>query len=347
MFPTYKKIKQPDAEMKSVICCTVFLVFFAGCSNNRLKINISDIKEEIRIVRFEEELFALGSNPGMEQVRELHDRYPEFTDLFSYRIIRIGNMTDSAGIKLIGDFLSDSTIRNAKNMADAVFRDFSSLRKELISAFRHYRWYFPGKPLPVIYTCISGFNEQVFITDSLVGISLDKYLGTDCRYYSMLDVPRYRQRRMFPEMIPVDVMRLWGSGEFEKNGNATSLLDHMIYEGKLLYFLEAMMPACTDTLLTGFTKKQLSWCSRNEVQMWNYLVENKLLFSTRQMDIVRYIHDGPFTTGFPNESPARTGAWIGWQIVRSYMKRNPEVSLPELMMDGDSRRILNASVYTP
>jgi hypothetical protein len=347
VFPTYKKIKQSEAIMRKIILCTVYLAFLSGCSTNRLKINVSDIRDEVKIVRYEEELFALGTNPGIEQIRALQDRYPDFTDLFSCRIIRIGNMTGPNGIKLIADFLNDTTIRNAKNISDGVFRDFGRIRKELINAFRHYRYYFPGKPLPVIYTCISGFNEQVFITDSLIGISLDKYLGPECRYYSMLDIPRYRQRRMFPEMIPADVMRLWGSGEFVMDRNATTLLDHMIYEGKLLYFLEAMMPACADTLLTGFTRKQSLWCSRNEAQMWNYLVENKLLFSTKQMDIVRYINDGPFTNGFPDESPARTGAWIGWQIVRSYMERNPETGLPELMAAQDSRHILNASVYTP
>jgi len=81
--------------------------------------------------------------------------------------------------------------------------------------------------------------------------------------------------------------------------------------------------------------------------MWNYLVENKLLFSTKQMDIVRYITDGPTTTVFPQESPARTGVWLGRQIIRSYMRHNPGVSLPQLMANNDYQQILNASVYTP
>jgi hypothetical protein len=39
--------------------------------------------------------------------------------------------------------------------------------------------------------------------------------------------------------------------------------------------------------------------------MWNYLVENKILYSNKRMDILRYINDGPYTSGFPIESPAR------------------------------------------
>jgi uncharacterized protein YjaZ len=81
--------------------------------------------------------------------------------------------------------------------------------------------------------------------------------------------------------------------------------------------------------------------------MWHYLIEHQLLFSTRQMDIVRYINDGPTTNGFPEGSPARTGAWLGWNIVKRYMKLHPEVTLPDLMKNDHYQDILNASGYAP
>jgi uncharacterized protein YjaZ len=81
--------------------------------------------------------------------------------------------------------------------------------------------------------------------------------------------------------------------------------------------------------------------------MWGFLIEKKLLFSNQRMDIVRYINDGPTTSSFPLESPARTGVWLGWQIVRKYMDKNPEITLPELMKNNDYQAILNASGYFP
>jgi uncharacterized protein YjaZ len=38
---------------------------------------------------------------------------------------------------------------------------------------------------------------------------------------------------------------------------------------------------------------------------------------------------------------------MGWQIVRKYMKENPDVSLQELMADTDAEKILHASKYKP
>jgi hypothetical protein len=41
------------------------------------------------------------------------------------------------------------------------------------------------------------------------------------------------------------------------------------------------------------------------------------------------------------------GRWIGWQIVRSYMKKNKETSLSELFSFSDSQQILSESGYKP
>ncbi len=321
--------------------------FMLSCGDNSLKINVSHVKEEVEFVHFDEALFALGTVPGLHELSGLRSRYPEFADVYSYQVLRTGSMADTSGWLMMLEFLSDTTTLRLKELVETKFSGNSSLRKELVGLFKHYSHYFPGKPLPVVYFCISGFNESVFTSEGIVGISLDKYLGSDCDYYTWLDLPRYKLRKMIPGMIPPDVAYTWGMTEFPIRSDATSLLDHMIHQGKLLYFTEAMLPRTADSLRTGFTSRQLRWCAQNEAQMWNYLVENKMLFSTQQMDIVRYINDGPSTNGFPPESPARTGAWLGRQIIRAYMKRNPDVTLAQLMAITDYQEILNASAYAP
>jgi uncharacterized protein YjaZ len=81
--------------------------------------------------------------------------------------------------------------------------------------------------------------------------------------------------------------------------------------------------------------------------MWTYLAEHKQLYSTDRMSIKRYIDDGPYTASFSEGSPARTGIWLGWQIVRSYMKQNPEVKLADLLNNNNFQSILNQSGYQP
>ncbi len=92
---------------------------------------------------------------------------------------------------------------------------------------------------------------------------------------------------------------------------------------------------------------QMKWCKNNEAQMWSQLIERKMLFSNKRMDIIRYINPAPSTNGFPLESPGRTGVWLGWQIVRKYMDKFPETTLEGLMKNNNYQQILNDSEYFP
>lgn len=322
-------------------------VILLSCSRNPLKIDISGIQEEVRIIRFEQELKKWGTHPGWEELTALRDEHPNFTDLFTDLIIRIGMLDNEEAVNGMHVFLNDTMIQSVYRLTEKQFEDFRKIEDDLVKAFKHYRYYYPKKPLPDIYTCISGFNESAFVAEGFIGISLDKYLGSQTAYYTMLGIPRYKQRKMVPEMIPADVVYVWAMGEFNPGNKTVTVLDHIIHEGKLLYFMEAMMPEAPDSIITGFTAAQVEWCRNNEPQMWTFLIEKELLYSTKQMDIVRYINDGPQTSGFPQESPGRTGAWIGWQIIRKYMKRNPEVTLNQLMENTNYQEILNSSAYLP
>ena len=81
--------------------------------------------------------------------------------------------------------------------------------------------------------------------------------------------------------------------------------------------------------------------------MWEYLVEHKMLFETDRMNILKFTGSGPFTRDFTPESPARAAVWLGWRIVEEYMRRNPEITLEDLMRDNDFQKILTLSKYNP
>ena len=326
----------------------VILIVFISCKSNPLKVDISKIKNEIKIVRFEKELFALTKTDSLQPVVELREKYPGFFDVFTYKIIQIGGIDDTLFMAGLNQFLTDSMILSVKSETEKRFSDFEPIENEFVKAFKYYQFHFPDKKLPVVYTFISGFNHSVVTAENIIGIGLDKYLGRDCEWYQKLNsTPQYKILNMHPGKIVPDAVYAWGMTEFNNNSNATTLLDHMIYQGKLMYFTDALLPDTPDSLKIGFTQKQLKWCKMNEAEMWGNLIENKLLYSNKRMDIVRYINAAPSTSGFPSESPGRTGVWLGWQIVRRYMQKFPETSLPALMQNTDYQQILNDSKYFP
>jgi len=231
-----------------------------------------------------------------------------------------------------------------------LYPDVEEIEKDLEEAFRYYLWYFPDREVPSVSTCISGFNNSLITGDSVIGIGLDRYLGTECIYYPRLQIYNYLARRMNSWNIVPDCIYGWASTEYnfeEMDYKDENIITEMVHEGKLRYYERCMLPEINDTLLIGFTSDQMKFCKNNESQMWQYLIEHDLLFSTDQFVIRKLIGESPFTSFFTNESPGRAATWLGFRIIESYMRKNKNVSLGEMMNNTDIQGILEGSRYNP
>ena len=226
-------------------------------------------------------------------------------------------------------------------------RKSDDLDEELTRGFKHYRYYFPEKQIPAVYSFLGGFNQSIVIADSVIAIGLDKYLGRNCEIYDKLGWEEYRQKNMYKEKIPTDCIKSWAKTEWLFNDSTDNVLYNMLYNGKLLYFTRAMYPKAHDTIIAGFTGKELEWCKANEKHMWEYLIDKNLLYSTDYMTINKMVNPAPFTSGFPRQSPGQAINWLGWQIIDTYMERKSGTDLKELMNESDYQKILSVSKYHP
>lgn len=318
-----------------------------ACHPNPLKIDVSGIQVDLKVARLEQALSGVTQENIRQTVPGLQKNYDPFFSLYTREILAIGDPRDSLFPGYLLNFLKDPTIRNAQSKADSVFRNFQPYVTQLEQAFKHYKYYYPELPVPTVYTCLSGYNQSIITAPGALGLCLDNYLGANCPYYRQLGVYEYKRHNMEPRKLLYDALYGWLSQQFDYQGSTDNLVSGMIHEGKLLYFLDALVPEGTDSLKIGYSPAQLDWCKANEAAMWSYLIEHKMLFSGDRMEVVRFLNPAPFTTPFGQKSPGRTGAWLGRQIVRSYMKKNPGIKLRELMEEKDYHKILNESGYSP
>jgi hypothetical protein len=326
----------------------VVFLFLVSCKSFDSKPDIKNITVDLKIMHFEKDLFNVDYAHLNDTIPFLKNKYGEFFDLFSYKIIRIGSPDNPSYPQYLTSFLTDYNINKVKKVVDSTFTNFDdTYGKELELMFRYYRYYFKDGKIPTVITYISGFNQSIVTTDTLIGISLDKYLGDRCPFYPMLGIPRYIIARMTPEYIPVDCARAWAITQYPLNDSAGNiLLSNIIYEGKLIYFSKMLLPDESDSILFKLNSSQLEWCKKYEAKMWEYLVDKKQLFSTDNQLIKKYVDDAPFTKDFGQQSPGRAVAWIGYNIVSSYI-RNTKASLISLMCENDYNRILRLSKYNP
>ncbi len=320
------------------------LAFFNCKQRDSVPLNSIDL--EIKIKRLDKALFST-KEVNNEFVKTINKAFNPFFSLFCERVIGIGKPGEGEFNDFLNSFLTDNMVNDVKRRVDEVFPNTEELDEELTNAFKRIKFYFPQKETPIIFGFISGFNNSIVIADSVIGIGFDRYLGRNCDFYPKLGVHKYLTYNMHPAKIPSDVVRSYAIGEFVFNDSIDNLLNNMIYEGMLMYFTSKALPNQPDSLIFGFTPKHMKFLKSNETYMWTYLVEHKLLFSTESFTIQKFIGEAPFTQGFPEESPGRAVAWVGYRIVKEYMDRNKEISLAMLMNERDYQKILNRSKYKP
>ncbi len=318
------------------------LLFIVSCKNDRRKADVFATKVNIVADRFENDL---ADHCG--DILLLQHKYGSFFDLFNYQMLRIGT-PDTLLLKTrLCDFVHDADISIIYADERKMYAELSGLNEELSDAFSHYRYYFPGKVIPRVITFISGFNYAIVSADSILGIGLDMYLGSDSKYYPSLEMPMYKIRKMSREYIVADAVRGWAQSEWEPDPSKSDFISEMVNLGKIQYFIDFMIPEVNDTIKFGYTQKQLEWCNSNEQMIWSFFIEHKLLFSTEASLTGKFVNDGPSTNGFPKESPGNLGAWIGYRIVKAYMNKHSEISLSQLMDENDTRKIFRESGYKP
>ena len=326
-----------------------FILLITSCTRERKnEADVSAINIQQSFLRFDKDLFSFGDSITSDNVNKLRKKYNSFFDLYCGRIIRIHSDDDALTAQDLSHFIADSDIKEIHHKTDSLYSNTNDIQEKLLNAFKHYAYYFPGKPIPEIVTYISAFNYQVITADSILGIGLDMYLGeNNADIYASINIPKYMSRRFAKAYIVNDCIKGWFQSEYDPDSVKSELLSQMIYYGKLLYYTDMLAPEMPDTIKTGYTKEQLDWCNKNESNVWAFFIEQKLLYSTVIQEYIKYINDGPTTNGLPKESPAKLGAWIGWQIVKAFMKNNSGITLKQLLKEKDAQKILNESNYKP
>lgn len=327
----------------------IILLVFASCrrTGERPDIDISSIDLDVRVERFDHQLFALNPDSLQQGYEGLRSVYGDFIDLFAYRIIRIGAPQSPGFTEMLGRFLTDTMIADVNRQVASTFGQIDGLERELTDAFRRAAVYFPTAATPRVFALVSGFNVSMGVDSAALYIGLDRYLGASCAYYSMLGIPRYMQAKMSPEHIAPDAIRAWLVGEFPFADSIDNFAAHMMWEGAVMYAAMHLLPQYPENLLFGFTDDQMRFCRNNEERMWTTLVEQKLLFTSNNLEINKYMGEAPFTSGFTQESPGRAAVWLAYRIVASYMHHHPQTTLAELMQQTDYIALLNGSRYRP
>lgn len=303
---------------------------------------------EVDIVRFDSAQLAVRPDSVKQDIVQLYADYEVFMPMFVEGILRLPVEDTAYLCEMYSNFLTDTTMGFAQTnaLAQSMFADISKLQKSLNIGFSRLHYLYPEWEIPTVYLFVSGFNSSVMYYENIMGVGVDMYLGSDYPYYNQV-VYNYQKQTMRKECVAGDLLNMYIAYQIPYNSKYNRLLEHMIFRGKQMFLLSQLLPDEPAWEIIGYSKEQWDWCKKYEQAIWNRIMEKRDLFKTESMVRVSYMNDGPFTAEISQESPGRLGIWVGWQIVDSYMRNNENVSIQELIDEGDAQKILEQSFYKP
>ncbi len=299
-----------------IVLLIIFSSFYACKKDNKIDDEIANIDIDFTVERFDK-IFAQSNPDNLPKLKQAYpflfsDRYPDS--------LWVSRMTDTLQQQLYAE-------------TNKVFKNFKDEKQDITQLFQYIKYYFPEFKTPRVITVTSNvdYRNKAIVTDSIILISLDTYLGEDHEFYD--GIQHYVKQNFKASQITPDLATEYAK-KYSYQVSKKTFLDEMVYFGKLLYFMDAVLPLKTDAEKIGYTQEELDWAIANESEIWRNFVDNELLYSTDSKLPSRFINPAPFSKFYlelDGESPGRIGQYIGWQIVRAYMKNN-DVSLSKMLI---------------
>lgn len=343
------------AGLIALLLCTLF-----ACRNKNIP-DVSDIKVELSVHRFDRDFFAIDTNQIMPSLQKLGQQYPYFiTDYFQH-ILGLPPFSDTTSQpqELLKQFLRD--YQPIKESVNKTFANTSDIEKQVAKGLQFTKYYFPNYKLPAqlifyigpmdaSYQASLGNYADVITSNNVLAVGLQQHLGSDYSLYNSQMgqslYPTYISRRFTPAYIPVNCMKNVIDDLYPEKIGSKTLVEQMVEKGKRLYILDKLMPETPDTLKIGYTGRQLKGCFENEGRIWNFFLVNSLLLSNDPDLVKNFMGDAPKTEELGEGSPGYIGLFTGWQIVKKYMDKHADLKLPELLQTPPMK-IFEESKYKP
>jgi len=319
-------------KLRWLLILAALLLVTASCRNKGA---------EVKFARFEKVLFDT-------QTDQLQGKLEAVRSDFASPLINCAP-ENPVYMQQLTAFVSDPFVKEIYRLTDSCYGNLSWLEKELSAAVGKAQKMSDSVAPKRYFTMITGdledYRNRVFCYGGDLVLSIDHYVLPYTQHIGYCNCPMYIVNLSDRRYMAADCMAAMARSRIAMPEGEPMLLDYIVMEGKVQYFLEQTMPSTPDTIRLRYTKGQLDWMQHSEKDVWGYFLQNNLLYENDMARIHNFIDEAPKTNAFRNSAP-RTTDYLGLQIVRAYMKRSG-ASLDELFANTDSQAILQKSAFKP
>lgn len=297
----------------------------------------------IKIVRFDKVVDDFVRTGNVSFSQRLSTDYPTETRILVENLLHLGSVADVHIYDDLRVYFSDSNLVRLSADVRNRFASMARYEEQLNKAYGRLKKELPELEKPYVYTQVSAFNQSIVVNDTVVGISLDKYMGCDYPLYAKSYTPVQRAT-MHPDRIVPDLLSFYLMAQFPPRVKPENLLHAMIQIGKIQWIVAQAMNTSVENV-SGFPAASIKWFQMNEQACWKNLKEHKMLLTTDHnlyAAVVSLTAEKPY---FKAEQSRGIGTWLGTQVVRNYMKKHPECTIHELLVEKSCEEVWRGSDY--
>lgn len=197
------------AARRAVSVAAAAAVVSLGACVGEKKPAPADIPEiNVQVERYdvvESRYLATGDFAALQQ---MNTGYPVQTRLLIEDILKIGYVNDPRiNVKFI-NYYRDSVLQDILREVSVQYADMSDIDAELSAAFSRLKQLIPAIDIPLVYAQVGALDQSIVITDGMVGVCLDKYLGAKYTPY-IAYYPAVQRVTMERSMIVPDCMMFY------------------------------------------------------------------------------------------------------------------------------------------
>jgi hypothetical protein len=311
----------------------------AACGGREASPDVSGIQVELDLVRLDQQIPHLNT-PA--EAQKFLDANRAFGEVF---LMRSQLPHDSVAVNQMLKLGSSPNIDTLAQEAQAYYGDMADLKAGFVKAFKTIKYYYPDFVVPKVYTVVTGYSNDLTVTDSAVFVGLDYFLGKRSRYRS--PDPAYIIDQYSKEALVPAVVMMISTKYNDVDPLDRSLLNQMLAYGKAYEFTSRALPGVPDSLVIRYTDQQMVDCQANAAYIYAHFVKENLFFDPSREISKKYLEQRPAVVEIGSKCPGRVGTWLGWQIVRAYLDKHPETTLPQLMKMTKAQEILEQAKYRP
>ena len=188
------------------VLALLLMAVCTGCQWQAEKAEEHDQEQDVVIERYDRIESMYLSMADFAALHQMRTDYPVQTRTLIENVLQLGPVNDPEINNRLLVFFQDSTLQALVAEVERQYKDVGDLNKQLTNAFRRLSKLFPEIQLPHVYTQIGSLDQSIVVTDSLLGISLDKYLGADHPIYLRYGYTEQQRSMMTREYIVPDCL---------------------------------------------------------------------------------------------------------------------------------------------